>query len=93
MQQRSSAFTRAIGGIAFAAGIIAAYFLAPIIHAASAAWVIDFSYRHYAPEIAEWSATGWLVTLAIAVFFGTKGIVAAILSMIALSLANRAFED
>lgn len=89
MQPRSSAFTRAIGGIALAAGFTAAYFISPVIHSRTAAWVNAFSVRYYPPEIAEWSDTGWLITIGVAVFCATKGLAAAILSLITLRLATR----
>ena len=93
MQHRSSAFTRAIGGIAFAAAFTAAYFVSPVIHSHTAEWVNAFSRRYYPPEIAEWSDTGWLITIGVAVFFAVKGVVAAALSMIGLALANRSFDS
>jgi len=93
MQPRSSAFTRAIGGIALAAGFTAAYFVSPVIHSHTSEWVNAFSRRYYPPEIADWSDTGWLVVLAIGIGCAVKGIVAAILSMIGLALANRSYDS
>ncbi|WP_413207890.1 hypothetical protein [Rhodospirillum sp. A1_3_36] len=92
MARGSSAYTRAVGGIAFTTGLGAAYFVASVIHAGTVAWAMAFSATYYGPEAARWADSGWLAVLGLVVFFAVKGLVSALLAAVGLRLVSRSLR-
>lgn len=73
-------FGKALKGASYVIAAIGAFFLGPLIYSASAGWVMDFTYTHYASVAGAPFYIGWahVALSGFAAFFGVQTLVAVI---------------
>lgn len=87
--QNESAIVKSARGLATVLSLACAFFLTPQIHDLTAKWIISYTNAHYSGEWMQYVDPGWFGTIAFTLFFATRMILVAVLSLLPMAIAVR----